>query len=65
MSISRKRIKQIVRECIDETTSAVVEEEAGAIAELAAEKLVQSLDEAYDDDEDVEAALAESEDLDG
>ncbi len=65
MSISRSRIKQIVRECIEETTSAVVEEEIDAIVDLAATKLVQELDDAYDDADDEEAVLEESEDVDG
>ncbi len=64
MSISRKTIKRIIRESIDEVTSAVVDEEAEAIADLAADKLVQGLDEAYDDAEDEVTVLEESEDPD-
>ncbi len=49
MSISRKRIEAVIRESIEETTSALVEEEVEAVSKLAAEKLVQEIDEAFDD----------------
>ena len=52
MPISRKTIKRIVSDAIEEVTDALVDDEVEEIAETAAQKFIDEDPNSYDDEEE-------------